>query len=217
MWKMATRNEWDELQYHNKENKDRKLNDTDANDNGDNNATAHFTACVALHNWACARSLVPCTFHHTHIWLKFEPCPHFHSRPSPWSSMWLLSLRLDFLLLPLHLPPVYLPFPLLPPQRRAAAGAQQEVHGKPAQLRQQRGWGHQRRPPPPHRLWAQGPWLRRAPELISPPLLRDPCRGPGRGWPDTRRDAHWSVPRTSRLLRTRRRVSQSVVVVCKVR
>ena len=43
--------------------------------------------------------------------------------------MWLLSLRLDFLLLPLHLPPVCLPLPLLPPQRRAAAGAQQEDHG----------------------------------------------------------------------------------------
>ena len=70
---MATRNEWDELQYHNKENRDdnvenwdRKLNDTNANDDGEDNATAHFTACVALHNWACARSLVLCTFHHTH-------------------------------------------------------------------------------------------------------------------------------------------------------
>ena len=65
---MATRNEWDELQYHNKENQDRKLNDTDANDDGDNNAIAHFTACVALHNWARARSPVPCTFSsHSHL------------------------------------------------------------------------------------------------------------------------------------------------------
>ena len=44
--------------------------------------------------------------------------------------MWLLSLRLDFLHLPLRLPPVCLPLHLLPPQRRAAAGAQQEDHGK---------------------------------------------------------------------------------------
>ena len=43
-------------------------------------------------------------------------------------------------------------------------------------------------------------------------LLQDPCRGPRRGWPDTRRDAHWSIPRRSRLLRTRRRFSQSVVL-----
>ena len=33
----------------------------------------------------------------------------------------------------------------------------------------------------------------------------------------TRRDAHSGTPRTSRLLRTRRHVSQSVVVVCNVR
>ena len=100
MWKMATRNEWDELQYHNnhnKENQDRKLNDTDANDDGDNNATAHFTACVALHNWARARSPVPCTFSsHSHIWLKFEPRPHFHSitmviHVVVFSSTWLPS------------------------------------------------------------------------------------------------------------------------------
>ena len=52
--------------------------------------------------------------------------------------MWLLSLRLDFLLLPLRLPPVLLPLPFLPPQRPAAAGAQQEDHGKPVLLRNQR-------------------------------------------------------------------------------
>ena len=51
--------------------------------------------------------------------------------------MWL-SLRLDFLLLPLRFPPVLLPLPLLPPQRRAAAGAQPEDHGKPVRLRYQR-------------------------------------------------------------------------------
>ena len=47
---MDTRNELDELQCHIKENQDRKLNDTDADDDGVNNATAHFTDCVALHN-----------------------------------------------------------------------------------------------------------------------------------------------------------------------
>ena len=34
-----------------------------------------------------------------------------HSRPSSWPSMWLLSLRLDFLLLPLRFPPVLFPLP----------------------------------------------------------------------------------------------------------
>ena len=131
MWKMATRNEWDELQYHNKENQDdnvenwdRKLNDTDANDDGEDNATAHFTACVALHNWACARCPVPCTL----TWLKFESCPHFRSISTPYM---VVSLWLDLLhSLLLSLPPVCLPFPVLPPQRRAAAGAQQEDHWK---------------------------------------------------------------------------------------
>ena len=90
---MATRNEWDELQYYNKENQDdnvknwdRKLNDTDANDDGEDTATAHFTACVALHNWARARSPVPCTFI-TLTLAQVESCLHF--TPSPWSSTWL--------------------------------------------------------------------------------------------------------------------------------
>ena len=68
-----------------------------------------------------------------------------------------------------------------------------------------------------HRVWAQPPCLRRALRLTRSLLLHDPCHGPGRGWPDTRRDAHCRTPRTSRLLRTRRHVSQSVVVVCDVR
>ena len=58
---MATGKEWDELiQYYNKENQetmwkrkivqvDRKLNETDADDDGDDDATPHFSACVALH------------------------------------------------------------------------------------------------------------------------------------------------------------------------
>ena len=43
-----------------------------------------------------------------------------------------------------------------------------------------------------------------------------PVIGPEHGWRDTRQAAHRGTPRTSRLLRTRRRVSQSVVV-CRVR
>ena len=49
----------DELLQYNKQGKlrrkvklyewDRKLNETDANDDGDDDATPHFTACVALH------------------------------------------------------------------------------------------------------------------------------------------------------------------------
>ena len=107
---MATRNEWDELQYYNKENQDdnvknweRKLNDTGANDDGEDNATAHFTACVALHNWARARSPVPCTFHHTHIGSSWVlPALHsitmvIHMVVSLWLDL-LHSLLLSLLL-----------------------------------------------------------------------------------------------------------------------
>ena len=106
---MATRNERDELQYHNKENQDKKLNNTDANDNGDN-ATAHFTACVAPHNWACARKPVPCTFSsHSHLaqvrassalWL------HHHGHPCGCylfdltSSFYLFTFLLSVFLFP---------------------------------------------------------------------------------------------------------------------
>ena len=61
-----------------------------------------------------------------------------------------------------------------------------------------------------HRLWAQPPDFRQAQRLISPLLLHDPFHGPRRGWGDSRLDAHSGTPRTSRILRTRRHVSQSV-------
>ena len=48
------------------------------------------------------------------------------------------------------------------------------------------------------------------------PLPQYPVLGPRRGWRDTRRDGHSGTPRTSRILRTRRHVSQSDVV-CNVR
>ena len=95
MWKMATRNEWDELQNHNKANQDKKFKDTDANDDGDDNATAHFTDCEALHNWARARSPDPCTFFITLTsWLKLCLAPftpifmaiHVSVLSSCWSS-----------------------------------------------------------------------------------------------------------------------------------
>ena len=135
---MATRNEWDELQNHNKENQDTKLNDTDANDDGEDNATAHFTDCVALHNWARARSPDPCTVHHTHIWLKLKlkrSLAPFTSITMPYTWV-VVSLWLDLLRsLLLHFPPARLPFPLLPLLPRAATGALLKGHGKPAPLR----------------------------------------------------------------------------------
>ena len=77
---------------------------------------------------------------------QVESCPHFTSIFTPYMvvSLWLHLLHslLSSLL------PVCFPLPLLPPQRRAAAGAQQEDHGKPVRPRQQRGWGHLRRPLP---------------------------------------------------------------------
>ena len=86
-----------------------------------------------------AHSLVPCTFH-THIWLKFEPCPHF-SHGHPHANPCVRPLHFDLHSLLLSLPPVLLPLPLLPPQRRATAEARQEDHGKPVRLRHQRGEG----------------------------------------------------------------------------
>ena len=85
-----------------------------------------------------AHNLVPCARSFTLTLAQVRALAALHSRPSSWPSMWLLSLRLDFLLLPLRLPPVCLPLLLLPPQRRAAAGAQQEDHGKPVRFRYQR-------------------------------------------------------------------------------
>ena len=67
---------------------DRKLNETDAHDDGDDDATPHVTACVALHiehthkyiHWeraSWARTVLFFVHVHSHShWLKFEPCPH---------------------------------------------------------------------------------------------------------------------------------------------
>ena len=109
-----------------------------------------------------AESCSLCTFHHTHIWLKFEPCPHsthdhHHGHPC---GCCLFDLTSFF---PLRLPPV-----CLPPQRRAAAGAHQEDHGKPVRLRYQREWGHLRRPLPPHSFrWTTVAILRSSRNMAS--------------------------------------------------
>ena len=132
-----------------------------------------------------------------------------HPRSYPWCVL-IDSTSPFFLFLPVILR-------LLPPQRAVLWPRQPDRHGKPVLLRQQGEWGHPERLPLLHRLWAQCSDLRRAQRLISHLLLHDPVLGPRHGWRDTRQDAHRGTPRTRRLLRTRRRVSQSVVVVCKVR
>ena len=133
----------------------------------------------------------------------------------PWSYPWA---HLFDSLLPFYF---YLFLPvllrLLPPLRAVLWARQPDRHGKPVLLRQQGEWGRLRRLHILHRLWAQRPDLRRAQRLFRFLLLHYPVLWPRRGWRDTRQDAHRGTPRTSRLLRNRRHVSQSVVVVCKVR
>ena len=112
------------------------------------------------------------------------------------------------LLLQPVLPCLLLFFP--PPALRAVPWARQpDRHGKPVLLRQQGEWRRLRRLHLPHRLWAQLHGLQRAQRLIGFLRLHYPVIGPGHGWRDTRQAAHRCTPRTSRLLRTRRRVSQS--------
>ena len=79
----------------------------------------------------------------------------------------------------IRLLPFLLPFPLvchrLPLPPRAVRWAPlHDGHGKPAQLRCRREWGHPERLHLSHRLWAQPPDLRRAQRLISSLLLHDP-------------------------------------------
>ena len=99
---------------------DRKVNQTDANDEGDDDATPHFTACRSTAH----RSTLTCTStesaHHEraqscslHIsshshWLKFEPCPHstqYHHHGHPCGC--LFDLTSPFL--PIRVLPVFLP------------------------------------------------------------------------------------------------------------
>ena len=107
---------------------DRKLNETDANDDGDDDATQHFTACVALHctlgtltststesaHHERAQSCSLCTLHPYSLWLKFEPCPHsthdhHHGHPCGCclfdltSSFYLFAFLLSVFLFPFFL------------------------------------------------------------------------------------------------------------------
>ena len=116
---------------------------------------------------------------------------------------------------PFLLPPVLPCLLFLPPPAPRAVPwtGQPDRHGKPVLLRQQGEWRRLRRLHLPHRLWAQLHDLRRAQRLIGFLLLHYPVIGPEHGWRDIRRDAHRGTLRTRRLLRTRRRVSQSSSVV----
>ena len=140
MWKMATRNEWDELQYHNKENwndaynnkQDRKHNNLNTNDDVD---TSHFDDRVAHYNmhWAEPARIVSQSLIITLTFMAQAESCTFHTISMPSMCALVVSLWLDLLhSLLLSLPPVC---PLLPPQRRAAAEALQEEHGKPVRLR----------------------------------------------------------------------------------
>ena len=141
-------------------------------------------------------------------WLKSWALSYLHPWPSSWCVLldstspfffylFLLSVTVFLLLLSLFLPVL---LRLLPPQRAVPWAPLHEGHGKPAPFHGQREWGHPERLHLSHKLWAQPPDLRRAQRLISSLLLHVPFHGPGRGWRDTRRDAHSGTPRTSRLL-----------------
>ena len=182
-----------------------QLTKHDTNDDVDT-LHLHFNGLVAYMHWGCTRIFVPqLVIIHAHLMAQvlstfITPiCMDIHGA--------LSLIRLLPFLPPL--PPVCLSLPL--PLRAVHWAPQHEVHGKqPALLRCRREWGHPERHHISHRLWAQAPCLRRALRLISLLLPHDPVLGPRHGWPDTRRDAHCGTPRTSRLLRTRRHVSQSV-------
>ena len=141
-----------------KENWDVKKNCTSGTESSMRQMPLHRTSPLA---WHCTLSTLTSTFtecaharivsHAAYIssiltLAQVRALSALHSRPSSWPS----SLHVDLLSLLLSLPPVLLPLPFLLPQRRAAAGAQSEDHGKPAPLRDQRVWGHLRRPLPHH-------------------------------------------------------------------
>ena len=96
---MATGKELDEpVQYHNKENQDDKVEKFNCTTGTESSQMPMTTEVTTLHRtsplaWHCtlstltststesahherAQSCSLCTFHHTHIWLKFEPFLH---------------------------------------------------------------------------------------------------------------------------------------------
>ena len=66
------------------------------------------------------------------------------------------------------------------------------------------------------KLWAQLHGLQWAQRLIGFLLPHFPVIGPGHRWRYARLAARWNTPRTCRLPQSGRRVSQSVVIVCRV-
>ena len=114
--------EWDELiQYHNKENQDDKVYNN-------KRIAWRLTTCTSTNSSTERAHVVLFLAHFITLTLaQVRALPALHS----WSStchpcVRPLHLELHFLLP--SLPLVCLPLPLLPPLRRAAAGAQQEVH-----------------------------------------------------------------------------------------
>ena len=215
---MATRNEWDELQYYNKENQG--IRTTTWKTGTDSSMTQMLlttertmpqrTSPLAQHSTTERAHVVLFLTHFITLTLAQEwvlPALHIHlhamhgclslTRPTPLSTSQPSSSLSSS-----------------SPSSTSATSSSPELNKKIMENLCDSANNGVTAPTTsstsPQVFWAQRPWLQRAPEPTSPPLLQDPCRGLGRGWPDTRQDAHWSVPRTSRLLRTRRRVSQSV-------
>ena len=203
----------------------RKPNETSANDYGDDGATPHFTACVALHiehtheyiHWeraSWARTVL--FFVYTSSILTLAQVRAFsalHSRPSSSLSMWLLSLLLDFLFLPLRFPrvPFLCPFFHLSDEQQPEKKIMEnlcDTATNGGEGTYDVGYLPTGYEPKGHDF---NELQNSSVSLSFKILVVDQDVG---GWPDTRRDAHWSIPRTRRLLRTRRRVSQSVVFVC---
>ena len=159
--------------------------------------TWRFTICTSTNSSTERAHVVLFLAHFITLTLAQEwvlSAPSLH--PSAWPSTWAFSLHVG----PLHSTsqPSSCSFSSSPSSTSATSSSRSSTRRSwktCATPRPTVVWGYLRRPLPHHRLWAQRPRLQRAPELIGPPLLQDPSRGPGRGWPDTRRDAHWSIPR----------------------
>ena len=166
--------------------------------------TTTRATCTSLEHGRRARTFVHLFILSHTSWLKIWVLS-FHLHSHPWSHLLESLLLFNF-----HLSHPCLLLFLPPPALRAVLWARQpDRHGKPVLLRQGE-WRRLRRLRLPHRLWAQLHGLQRAQRLFRFLFLHYPVIGPGHGWHGTRQAAHRGTPRTSRLVRTRRRVSQSV-------
>ena len=155
------------------------------------------TTCIeSAHIAHCSQLLL--MIHIAHSWLKkpWAPSHFIHGHPHD-----ALSL-IPFLPVLFPLPPVCHRLPFLP--RVVPWNPLHEDHGKLAQSRC-RKWGQFERFHLSNKLWVQFPW----------PLPRTRT---WMTWHSARcSQRHTDYKSTSRLLCTRRHVSQSVVVVCNVR